>query len=372
MIRIVYVITSTTFGGAERKLHSIITGLDKSRFTVAGVISLKPLGPIAGIIAESGIPVSSLNMGYIPSPFDIGRLAEEIKKFNPDIVNAFLFRAIQFSRMAKSHKKLNFRLVSSTEVNYRSRNLLLRWIDKFFLTKDELTVCESQASADFMTESMNYNKKKTAVIKNGTDPAHWIFSAKEREETRNRLDIKKDELLILTVGRLSRQKGHIYLIDALASIKKPHNIKCAVIGTGPYKELLERRIHSKGLKGRVMLAGAKDCIKPWLCAADIFILPSLWEGIPIALLEAMALGLPCIATSVDGVREVIDEGQNGLTCPPANPEELAQAVIRLCEDVPLRNSLALSAKKTIRDNFSTQLMVKNYEQVYLETLNGRG
>lgn len=363
-MRVLYVITSTIIGGAERKIHSMISGIDKSDFEVAGVISLKPSGPVAEAIKKSGVPVVSLDMGYLPSMRDLGRLVREIEKFKPDVVNAFLFRAIQFCRAARTYKRLDFKLVSSTEVNYRTRSLLIRWIDRFFKRNDELTVCESQTSADFLINNLGYSPSGIKVIKNGTDPCSWVFSMEERNQTRNWLKIPKDEILISSVGRLSKQKGHTYLIDAISRINPAVKVKCLIIGTGPEKTSLENKIRAKGLQDKIILTGEKNNIKPWLCASDIFVLPSLWEGIPIALLEAMAIGLPCLASSVDGIPEVIEDSKSGLLCPPKNPDALATALVRLCEDVPLRNNIALTGKKVIRDNFTVKMMLRSYEDAY--------
>lgn len=363
-MRILYVITSTTIGGAERKLDAIISGLDKNAFTAAGVISLKPAGPVAESIKKSGVRTVSLDMGYIPSPSDLSRLASEIEKFQPDVVNAFLFRAIQFCRAAKTIKRLKFSLVSSTEVNYRTRNPVIRLIDRLLRRKDEITVCESRTSADYLVKNMGYLPSRVTVARNGTDPYYWVFSLEERERVRRELGLSKNEILVTSVGRLSRQKGHSYLVDAIAGINNPAGIKCVILGTGPEKASLEARINAKGLEGKVILAGEKDYIKPWLCASDIFVLPSLWEGIPIALLEAMAVGLPCVASSVDGIQEVIENGKSGILCPPADSNALANALIRLTEDVPLRNNISLAAKKVIRDDFSTKAMIRKYEEIY--------
>ncbi|MFH1618874.1 MAG: glycosyltransferase [bacterium] len=364
-MKILYVITSTTIGGAERKLHSIITGLDRARFEPVGVISLKPAGPVAELIGRTGVPVVSLDMGYIPSLSDLDRLATEIKKFNPDVVNAFLYRAIQFCRMVLSFRSGSFRLICSTEVNYRSRAVPLRWIDRLLRRGDDITVCESQAGADFMTKNLGYEESGVLTVKNGIDPFRWVFTANERRSIRNRLKVADDETLVCSAGRLSRQKGQEFLIDALAGINRPHKIKCVILGDGPDRPLLQKKIISKRLSEKIILAGETPDIRPWFCASDIFALPSRWEGIPMVLLEAMAMGLPCAASAVDGIPEVVQDGKNGLLFPKGDTGALALALLKLSRDIPFRNSIALNAKKTVRDGFTLKKMIAGYERVYI-------
>jgi len=363
-MRILYIITSTTIGGAELKLRDIISGLDRTRYLSVAVICLKPEGPIADDIRGLGVPVVSLNMGYFPVPGDIIRLGKEIKKLKPDIINAFLYRSIQFCRILRLLGIIKTPLLSSTEVNYRTRALALRLLDRCLKRSDTMTICESDTSYSYMLSHMGYDKSALISIRNGIDPFKLLFSTELREKARAELGIAKHECLVISAGRLSKQKGHIYLVETALKLKDKPEIKFAVFGSGSLKQMLHTRIRNNKLEGRFLLAGEKKDMLPWLCAADIFAMPSLWEGIPIALLEAMAIGLPCVVSDVDGMAEVIKNGKNGILCPIASPDTMAREISAIWENVPLRNNISLSAKKTVRDTFNLKNMVGRYEAVY--------
>ena len=179
------------------------------------------------------------------------------------------------------------------------------------------------------------------------------------------------DVLIGSIGRLEEQKGHAHLIDAMAALLPNHpELKCVILGEGSLHAELQSRIDARGIGPSVGLLGEQDEITAWLSAFDIFVLPSLWEGIPNALLEAMALGLPVIASDVDGVGEAVAHGISGLLVKPGDPKALSIAVSDLLEDKSLGAKLGAEAKAAINENFRLVTMIERYERAYSAVLGG--
>ena len=366
--KILYIITSTTRGGAEYTLLKLIKGLDRSRCVPVCVVSLKKSGQVAEEIAETGVPVESLAMG-LPLPGHAAQLAGIIRKYKPDIVHAFLYRAIQFARLAV--KNSGAKLVTSPRGNYRIRSCPARLFDRLTKTQDELVICESVATRDFLVANMGYALRQAIMIRNGVDTDHWQFSARLRGEKRALLGLEENSLLLVSAGRLDELKGHKYLVEALSLCRKTGlKATLAIVGGGPLREELERQIAELGIAGFVQLPGEQEDLLPWLCAADIFALPSICEGTPNALLEAMSVGLPCVASNVDGIGEVASDGGDALLVAPKNPPALAQALSRLACDPALRGRLGSAARAKAMASFSLQKMFAAYEAAYGSFVTG--
>ncbi|MFN8414020.1 MAG: glycosyltransferase [Anaerolineales bacterium] len=203
------------------------------------------------------------------------------------------------------------------------------------------------------------------VIQNGIAPVSI--------EGVNRFDIRKEvgfdegDIVLLSVGRLVYQKAHEILISAMpAVLKEFQNVKLGICGDGLLRADLKTQIQSLNLSGSVKLLGKRDDVSTFLAASDVFVLPSRWEGLPIALLEAMGGGLPIIATEVEGVDEVIVQGEQGLLVPVENADALSQAILQLLRQPELRVNMGLAAKKRLRDLYSIDRMCERYLTLMLE------
>ena len=196
-------------------------------------------------------------------------------------------------------------------------------------------VLEQAAAAGIRREHMT-------VIPNGIPPAQLVLN--QRPETRMELGLAQDGILVLSVGRLVYQKGHEYLIQAMPAVVRHFPAVQAVIcGEGPLRSQLETQINRLDLEAHVHLLGNRMDIVRYLCAADIFVLPSRWEGLPVALLEAMAAGLPVVATRVEGVEEVVQGDDQGRLIPPEDARALTESVLALIRDPEGRRHMGVAA-----------------------------
>ena len=353
MARILFVSTSTTVGGAEKTLYTLATRLEPKLHQVAGVVSLKPEGEYARRLKTSGFRVESLGLNRAPRLSDASRLAEIIARERPDIVHAFMYQAIQLCRLAKPKTSHPFKLISSPRVHYRTRSFFTLLVDRALKSRDDLLISECESSREFLINNLGYDPKKIKTIRNGVD------LPTERQKQR----VNPNDLLIASVGRLDKQKGFSTLIEAMAKLKDS-SLRCVILGDGPERAGLEALVRKHKLEERVQLPGERGDIASRLSACDIYCLPSLWEGLPNALLEAMALGLPVVASAVDGVPEAVEDGKTGLLVPPADPAALAAALLSFAGDPSRRAALGSAARASVIAKFTVPRMIGEYQNAY--------
>jgi len=186
----------------------------------------------------------------------------------------------------------------------------------------------------------------------------------DRNKVRHTLGLAEDELLLVSVGRLVYEKGHEFLIQAMPDvIKEFPNSKAAICGSGPLQEYLASLISLNVLDDHVQLLGQWDDIPRLLAAADIFVLPSRWEGLSIALLEGMIAKLPVVTTRVEGVEEVIEDNVNGLLVPLEDSKALAKAILQLLRDPEKRVGMGLAGHARVLQGYTTDRMCEQYLKV---------
>jgi len=184
---------------------------------------------------------------------------------------------------------------------------------------------------------------------------------------RAELGVGASDLLVLAIGSLMKRKGHRVLLEAMRRVETEEGTpawKVAIAGEGAERADLEGFIAEHGLAGRAILLGNRDDVPDLQAAADIFAMPSLWEGLPLAVLEAMFAANPVIATTASGIPEAITHDENGLLIPPGDPDALAAAIRRLLRDRALRERLGARARERAQRDFSVGAMADGYERLY--------
>jgi len=360
-IPILFVITDSGIGGSEKVMTDLLIHLDRKLFAPCGVVILKSKKELGIEWEKLGIPVFALNMKSLPTIGGFLSLRKIIGQTRPHIVQAFLFRSVQMVRLAKIFDR-SFRMVSSPRVNYRFAPLTGKIIDWILKRMDDATICESRATKEYLCGHLGYSEKKTFVAPNGVDANKFKRNDQLRAQLRNELGIKGNEILIGGAGRLHKQKGFDIFLKALAGLgqtKPPYQVILA--GEGPEKGTLEKLSRGKNLP--VQFLGLRRDMPAIYSALDIYVQSSLYEGLPNALLEAMASGCASISTSVDGVVDFAKDGENSLLVSPGDPQSLAQAIRKIIEDPALRLKIVQGAQK-IAEDFSIDNMVKDFEKVY--------
>lgn len=249
--------------------------------------------------------------------------------------------------------------VQTNHIAYRSRRRLTRFADR-------VVGCSSSMDRHH-AEFFQLPESRRALIPNGVNFVRP--SSQSVQALRQSLPAKVgDRRLCLTVARLCEQKGHSYLLDAIALL--PPSLRqswCFVLaGDGELTAQLRDRAAKLGIGDEVLFLGHTTDVPQWLTIAEAFVLPSLYEGLPLALLEAMAAGLPCIATNVDGNLEVLRHQENGLLCQSADAQSLAQAMQELLNNPNLRDILGKQAQADYCNYWTFARTWQQYESLYLQ------
>jgi len=209
------------------------------------------------------------------------------------------------------------------------------------------------------------SSKRVTVIENGIEPVE-LRNPTRRLDMRKQLGFADDDLVILTVGRMTIQKGHAYFLDAISRIESRYpRARYLFVGDGPLRSELENQAMTLGISDKVSFLGIRKNVSDLLYIADIFVQPSLWEGLSLALLEALMSGLPVLATRVEGVVDVVEEEKSALLVAPKDPVSLAAALERLLTDPQLRIRLSKAGQALAKENYSIDTMCKSYEQLIL-------
>jgi glycosyltransferase involved in cell wall biosynthesis len=224
--------------------------------------------------------------------------------------------------------------------------ILVKWLNRAAIGRDGSLIVVSQASRDALPELL---KDRARVIVHGVDLSRsdaLVARRNEiRREVRAELGIAEDETLVLTVANLRPEKGYDVLLDTAHLITtRGLPVRFAAVGWGPIEEQVKRRHHELALGDRFQFLGERHDVLRLLVASDLFVLASRQEGLPVVLMEATSVGLPIVATDVGGVPQVITDGVDGLIVPPGQPEQLADALERVCSDPALASRLGRAAK----------------------------
>jgi|SRR5579863_247603 len=366
-IRIAFCITDLDPGGAERALVQLVTRLDRQRWEPA-VFCLSGPGALADELHAASIPVTCLGATRWNRFAVILRLARKLRQFRPAILQTFLFHANLAGRIAGRLAGVKQIVAGIRVAEKRSQARL--WLDRWTNGLVVANVCVSQAVADFSISQSGLSPRKIVVIPNGVDVARFAGAA---PADLTALGIPRGSQALLTIGRLDRQKGLSTLIEAAAVvIPKFTQAHFLLVGEGPQRPEIERLIHDKGLANRVHLAGWRPDITELLAAGTALILSSLWEGMPNVILEAMAAGLPVVATRVEGTAELVIERSTGLLVPPQSPPELAAAIESILTDPVPAKAMGQLGRERVTSEFSWQKIVDRYSELYRALLESHG
>jgi glycosyltransferase involved in cell wall biosynthesis len=247
----------------------------------------------------------------------------------------------------------------------------LRLLDKstsVFATK---SVACSEAVRRFYRKKMWYCGSAIHVIHNSVDLKRFQ-GLPGRIEARRLLGVPDDALLTSCVASFDEQKGHVYLLDAMFRVRAAApKALLLLVGEGSLRRKCEHDVESGGLAGSVRFLGRRTDIPLILAASDLFVLPSLWEGLPLVVAEAGAASLPVVATRVDGTPEIVRDGITGLLIPPKHSELLAEAIVMLLQDSARREQMGKKARNVVKEQFNMNKIAERIETLYLDLLCNR-
>jgi glycosyltransferase involved in cell wall biosynthesis len=212
-------------------------------------------------------------------------------------------------------------------------------------------VAVSDDTATAFRRTVGYRGRNVVVVPNGVDVERYP-AAVDRDALRAELGIEPTEHVMTMVGTFKRQKGHRFLVEAAATVVGTHpELRLLLVGDGQLRDEIERRVEEAGLADRVRFLGSRRDVPELLAASDSFVLPSLWEGLPIALIEAMASALPIVATAVSGTSQVMVAGETGWIVPPGDATALADAIVEVLSDRDRSTAMGAAARVRVASSF---------------------
>ncbi|MFA6514263.1 MAG: glycosyltransferase [Patescibacteria group bacterium] len=364
-ITILHILPNLSRGGAERVCVDILKNLDQEKFSPVLLLFKKNReGKEMGAeLVAAGVPIFSLSKRILIDPINFGKIIALIKKIKPDIIHTHLGGDI-YGRLAG--KILHVPIIVSTEHNLNKnekksatylKRITTKWANKIF------AVSESVREDAIIRYQLN--PEKITVLYNGIDTNFF-----RPEDNQNQFQNKDNshKLVLGALGRLSAQKGFMSLIEAISKTKNK-NYSLEIGGVGELENDFKKRIKELELINRVSLLGLVDT-KKFLNKIDIFIFPSLWEGLGLAILEAGAMNKPIIASQIEGVREVLDE-DNAFLFPAGDDDILAEKidfVINNLNSSDVKRRVEI-VQKIIREKFSVDDMVIKYANWYESLFN---
>ena len=369
-VPIAFCITELEPGGAERALVELVTRLNREEFApVVYSLGPQPAGDrdvLVRRLESAGVPVHFLSASNLQFPRALIRLRGLLKIQQPQIIQCFLFHANVVGTLAAQLAGVQHVLTGIRVAERRRWHLTLqRWISPLV----DQHVCVSESVARHAHEEGGIPLDKLLVHTNGIDLSQFA-SLPPVDPTE--LGLPPGRSLITFAGRLDEQKGVDWLLELSPQIlaRSPgHDL--LVLGDGPLMGRLTQRAGELNVQSRVHFAGWRPDIRPFLAASHVVVIPSRWEGMPNVLLEAMAAGLPVVATDVEGVDEVLGDAAEGQLVSAGDSRLLVERISKICSNHQLHNQLGSFNRRRIEQDFSLDRAVKQYQTTY-HTLLRRG
>jgi glycosyltransferase involved in cell wall biosynthesis len=360
-IRVLVLAKGLGRGGTERLIVGAARHLDRSQFTLDVAYLLPWKDAFVTDVQATGTDVVCLDAPRAASIAWLGRLRRLVRERDIDVVHTHMPLPAVEARLALPGRRPAF---VHTEHNMWDRyRLPTRWANAATYRRNARVIAVSDGVAGSIRSSVPVD-----VVVHGTDPSLAVTGAAARAEARADLGIAPDARLVGTVGNFTAKKDQATLLRAVAELPARGlggggDTMLVLVGLGPLEAELKALAAGLGVADRVLFPGSRDDVYRLLPALDVFALSSRFEGLPIALLEAMATGVAPVATTVGGIPEVITDGQNGLLVDPGDPSALAAALGRVLGDDELRAHLGAAAAVRAGD-FDLVNAVRRAEDVY--------
>ncbi len=375
-IKVVQLADTVDRGGGETYVFLLADRLPRDRYF------LSVLCPSEGLLPERlrqiGICVIPFESPRLLSLAALVRLTRLLRQQRPDIVQSHGARVNLYAALAGRWARVPI-IISTIHnslydypISSIRRSLYLLGERLTYRITDR-TVCVADALAQDLTGRSHTDPGKVRVIQNGVDLDAFDPKIVDGWKARREFGLQEAAPLIGIVGRMTPQKGHLDFLTALVQIKAAiPTVKALIVGDGPLRAELVQYARRHHLHDCCIFTGMREDIPTIIAALDVVALPSLSEGLPFVLLEAMAMGKPVVATRVNGVSEVVEDGVTALLVPPRTPDMLARAVITLLHNRELASMLGAAARRQAERCFGLKRMIQNVETLYEELLGHRG
>lgn len=364
--KILFVLQDLEVGGAEQLKLTIEKYINQDKF-VTVYCCIERIGTIGREIIKRGGDVITLNSNdkfyNFIAAYKLYKLARKIR---PNLIHSALFNANFHARL------IGVLVRTPVIIEEHGMYTWKRWyhilIDRLLANFTYKIIVPSRSVKNFLIAQEGLNFDKITVLLNCIDP-DFLKSKTTRAEERMRLSVADDDFAIGAVGNLRKEKGHSVLLNAFKKVfAKYSNVRLFIVGDGLlYMHLIEKA-KELAVEKNVVFLGRRSNISAFLKALDLFVMPSLSEGLGIALIESIFAGVPSIASDIEGIREVAEEAKGVTLVEPNNAAVLSNAIIKEIENRRKNNNLILGQKE-VKETFSPKFYINRLENIYKEALS---
>ncbi len=377
--KVLHISGSSELGGNEVHILTLFKFLDKEKFDLSLAL------PGHGRFWEKAIQMNyfkaiPLRKDLLANRDSVKELRRIIEELKPEIVHTHNRREDYSGGRAARFEKVKVVIttihdrINMNQQGFRVRNLKSFLYKRILADYFDYLIAVSEVTRNDLLDQLSINQRKIVHITNGVDLSQLDVKI-DREEKRKELGfVKKDKLIGLVArlkGKKKNKKGHFLLIESFPEvIKEIPQAKMVIIGNDREAEdYLRSLAEKKGVGDKLYCLGFRDDIYEVISVLDLKVLPSFFEGLPRALMEAMGLGIPVIGSRVDGIKELLGDGRYGLQISIGKSEELAEAIITLLQDQFLYKTIKKEGKSRIFENYGAEKMAQETEELYLKSLS---
>src|SRR6056297_1916615 len=357
--KILYLTTTSKFSGAEKMLFELASRLDSNYEILVCTLKDDLEGELLDKLRKKSIKTDCIHLDKKWKIWKIFKLFKIIKEFNPDMLQTFLFFDNILGRVIGTITKVPI-IISGRRNADKKRNFFRKWIDRVTFPFADLIISNNKKGKEILIDKFNMKKDKVKVIHNGIDTNN--LKKEQKEKLLKDLDIyqeAKNEFVLGFIGRITEQKGLKYLIKAMRELE---DVFLIIIGEGKKKKQLKKQVKGLDLSEKVFFAGYKQNGKKYMNTFDLFVLPSLWEGMPNVVLEAMLQEIPIIASNVGDIELLLEEKYL------FNPKKTREKEDKILEIKNLTNKdrqkLIKQNQEKVSSKFSIGKMIEKYGDLY--------
>lgn len=365
--RLLYVVHGLGRAGGERKLWELLSRLDKDRYKIT-ICAVDKSGPMERDFRSLGHPlyIFPRRWRYDPTlPFAVARLVQSRRA---ELVQTTLFFADVIGGLASC--LVRPKALVSWEVITHPLNARREFMYWALRNRFDMVVTVSDSIRKFVVEKRHQNPRTVTTIHYGVDLSHYV--PRPRTGSLDRDLGVSGATIFGTVAHFRKQKGHLYLVEAIPRVIATHpQAHFVLVGVGPEQERVKERVAQLGVESHVHFLGLREDVHQLLNEFDVFVLPSLWEGFPNVVLEAMACQKPVIATAVEGTVELVVHGETGLLVQPADADRLAEALLTMLQERGLIVEFGQAGRRRVEEHFTIEHQVAAFERLYDLLLEGR-